>query len=179
MEAVVAMLGDSLLDRQTPGSLLPLGNVHRHFFPYGAHRVQGDDCWVAISCASDDQREALWKIIGRPGRAPEDREEFGRAVDFWCEPRQAGEVEAVLRRNGIAATRVRSPADAVEHAVHTRTLLKYDGIVYPRLCWSDRISDSLRPVAPAVGEHTAEILGEWLSADASAIGAWTREGAFA
>ena len=51
-----------------------IGNRHPHRAPQGCYRAQGDDQWVTLSVGSDEQWQALCRLMGR--------EELARNADF-------------------------------------------------------------------------------------------------
>tara|TARA_B100001123_G_scaffold442760_1_gene587112 strand:- start:1692 stop:3041 length:1350 start_codon:yes stop_codon:yes gene_type:complete len=78
----VSTVGDALLDyiaNGRNGNLM--GNRHTSKAPHGAYKCSGDDNWIAISVESDNQWDALKKVMGDPEWASEDK--FGDVITRW------------------------------------------------------------------------------------------------
>ena len=64
-ESFVSILGEFVLDytmngRETP----PQGNSHRWHAPHGVYPIRGEDQWIAIDVATDEEFSALCEVLG-------------------------------------------------------------------------------------------------------------------
>jgi len=91
-----------------------MGNRDKAMAPHGCYRCQGEDEWVAIAVANDDDWQAFCKAIGSPDWTR--REEFSTMnnrlehqdeLDFlitkWTRERHQYEIMALLQKAGVAA----------------------------------------------------------------------------
>ena len=62
-EGSVSIFGDFLVEKQLGGDPEPIGNCHPAHFFSSLLRAKGDDEWIAISCRTEAQYEALKEII--------------------------------------------------------------------------------------------------------------------
>lgn len=66
-EVVTAMIPEALLDYAMNGRVAgPQGNRENHMAPNNTYPCQGDDRWVAISVATDQEWRALCQVTGHP-----------------------------------------------------------------------------------------------------------------
>ena len=139
-----------------------------------------DYCFVSHSGVSNEQWQRLLRAIGKQELIDDLRfaspEERGRHVDevdallsAWCRERSKIEAMDIMQRAGVPAGAVLDTKDlsvdpelrksgifaTVEHPVR-------GALTIP--AWPVRMSESHVPVrsAPLLGEHTEEVLSEWL-----------------
>jgi len=158
-----------------------MGNRDPWMSPCDCYRAAGEDAWVTIACADDQQWQALARVMGRPdlGSDPRfvtlaDRKANEAALDgeitAWTHTRDRWEITRVLQAAGVAAFPSMSSRDLAEdpqlvgrgffarlpHAeVGERT---HAGIPW-------RFANSpngVRCPAPCIGEHTDEVMRELL-----------------
>src|SRR6202023_1871771 len=105
-ELVTTLVGEQVLQHTsghgTPG---PMGNARPGLAPNDCYRCDGDDAWVAITCASDAEWRTLCSTIGR--------------LDLATDPRfvleSARQVhQAALRQELESWTRLRTKHAAME-----------------------------------------------------------------
>src|SRR5712691_5266075 len=73
-ETSVAVLGEGVLEQVMNGSQPPrLGNRDPYVAPHGLFRCQGDDRWVSIVVASEEEWQRLCMGMGRPELAADPR----------------------------------------------------------------------------------------------------------
>jgi alpha-methylacyl-CoA racemase len=93
--------------------------------------------------------------------------------DEWCQ---------IMEGTDVCFAPVLSLAEAPEHPhnVHRRTFLDLHGVVQPAPAprFSRTPGEVARPPAHA-GQHTDEILGDWLGADADRVAKLRADGAIA
>jgi benzylsuccinate CoA-transferase BbsF subunit len=91
-----------------------IGNRHAWLAPQGVYPCAGDDAWVAISVATDEQWRALCEVIGQPALASDPayataalRQDRHAAIDVaieaWTSGRDKFEAHRVLQRAGVPA----------------------------------------------------------------------------
>lgn len=73
-ENFATYLGDYILDYTMNGRLPELeGNRDKVFAPQGVYPCQGEDRWIAVSVTSDDEWQALCRVMERPELAQDAR----------------------------------------------------------------------------------------------------------
>jgi len=152
------------------------GNRDAERCPQGAYPCAGNDVWIAISVASDDQFASMCAVLAievgasatiSERRTAEDEldEAISRATRGW----NATDLEAALQAVGVEATVVASPPD-----VWLDPQLRHRGFAqiteappyapeigprpFPRAAWLMSESRPEARPAPAFGEHTREVL---------------------
>ena len=181
-EAALPLVVEGLLSYQMTGTQPPrMGNRDEFQAPQGVFRCKGDDEWVAISCWSDDEWQRLTRTIGRSDMADDPalasaagrkahEAEVEAAIAAWTGGHTRELAAQALRNAGVAAAAVATTAAVVadpvlagrdfwvelEHpSVGTR---RHAGI-------PSRFSATplfVRSPAPALGQHTEEVLREVL-----------------
>ena len=148
----------------------------------GTYPCAGEDRWAVVAVETDAQWERLCRVLGRPDLADDERfsSQYTRlehhdAVDeeiaAWTRERTGEEVRDRLRDHGVPAGLVADEQDLVEYdpqlrardyfAVHDHPEVgeqTYQGVPF-RMSACDV---SFASWAPLFGEHTEEILAEWL-----------------
>jgi crotonobetainyl-CoA:carnitine CoA-transferase CaiB-like acyl-CoA transferase len=153
------------------------GNKHDWMAPHGAYRVAGDDRWVAIAVASDQEFASLARVLGRPELASDPRfatvearkaheEELDRLIAELVAGWDGVELERALQAAGVRAGRVVLPAELEEEpglrafGFFQRLTRPVTGTHWFRT-WPFRFSgidrDHKRP-PPLLGQHNAEVL---------------------
>jgi crotonobetainyl-CoA:carnitine CoA-transferase CaiB-like acyl-CoA transferase len=183
MESALHFLAPELLDVQVSGrSARRNGNWHPTQAPHDAFPCHGDDQWCAIAVETDEQWEALRRVIGEPAWAkdPELDTAAGRlrnaeriyhelsAFTVQHEPRALMDL---LQAAGVPAGMVQRSSDHLQHdpqLAHRRFfrplehpemgVVPYEGHQY-RIRGYD---NGPRMPAPCLGEHTYEVLSEVL-----------------
>jgi crotonobetainyl-CoA:carnitine CoA-transferase CaiB-like acyl-CoA transferase len=179
-ECSVAMIGSLLLQSAVDGRIPPrLGNRSERFAPQGVYRCAGTDRWCALSVETDEQWKKLARIIGRESWTDEPRfaraagrfrhhDEIDRAITAWTVKQADKDIEQQLKSLGIAAERVRRIDEVVDAPDASRV---FDAMRERRIgsMRTTRLPFSLSSVepppprsAPSLGEHSAEVLREWL-----------------
>ena len=104
------------------GGLEPVGNSSSEAAPHGVYRCKGDDRWCAIAVSDDSQWRGFKRALGNPAWAGDGRfatlagrlenaDELDRLVGEWTREHTAGEVMALLQREGVAAGVVQDARD--------------------------------------------------------------------
>ena len=115
-EAIAVVNADALMDFTMNGRVRTrAGNRHDTMVPHNCYRCRGEDNWISIAVAEDDEWRALCGVLGRPELAQDERfataaarrrneAEVDRIVGEWTGTQ--GDYEAMhrLQAAGIAAT---------------------------------------------------------------------------
>ena len=168
-EAAIHFLAPAILDHTVNGAHpTRLGNADPYFEPHGVYRCQGDDCWVAIACETDEQRKALAEEVG--GLTDD-------AISAWTESRSPTDAENALQAVGVPVHGVQNSAECwadaqlrhrnhfltVAHPVHDTCIVEA-----PREVLS-RTPGQVKRAGPALGEHNDVVLRELLGYDDDTI----------
>lgn len=77
-EAFLPALGEWILDYTMNGRVAePQGNLHRTHAPHSVFPTQGDDRWITIDVATDDEFQALCDVLGAPQLLADERFQTG------------------------------------------------------------------------------------------------------
>jgi benzylsuccinate CoA-transferase BbsF subunit len=195
-ECSASMIGPLLLSSAVNGTApLRHGNRSAVFAPQGVYRCAGTDEWCAISVETDEQWQALIKAMGQEYWGSDSRlstlvdrmrhhDEIDRKIEAWTQPLHNTEVERRLKAAGVPAERMRRMNDLLESENGATVFAKMEeprvgSMLTTRLPFS-LSSDSL-PLpssAPSLGEHTTEVLREWLNLSSDEIAAIKEQEAF-
>lgn len=184
VEQVVGVMGD-LLARESlqPGSVSPQGNRRDRGAPWGLFACEGEDQWVAICCRNDPEWDALVALIGAddptlatlPARR-ERESEIEEAVAAWTRTMSKHAVTEACLAAGVPAGPMLTSGEQLQdpHLAARGYLVEMDqppiGVMTfegPAFAATGMASADIRP-APALGEHTREIVAE-LGLDETAI----------
>ena len=195
MESCTLFVGDAVtawtLAGHDPGRV---GNWHPTNAPYGTYPCQ-DDGWIAIDCQDDEQWATLASMIGRPewaapgapcataaGRLA-DRATLDEAIAEWTRTRGHLELMDELQSAGVAAGAVVSGpellADPQLEAIGGFLAQDRPGIGvkhYPAQPY--RFRNAASPPdrrSPLLGEHTNEVLREYLGMSDAELAALERD----
>lgn len=73
-ESFLPILGEWILDYTMNGRVAqPQGNLHRSHAPHGVYPALGEDQWIAIDVATDEEFRALCEVLGAAGLARDER----------------------------------------------------------------------------------------------------------
>ncbi len=113
MEAFIPRIGEYLLDYSMNGrAARRVGNRHPSMAPHGAYRCRGNDRWITIAVASDDEWRALCGAIGHPELAErytdptvrwQRQQEIDPLIANWTAERTDYEAMHTLQHAGVAA----------------------------------------------------------------------------
>jgi len=114
-ETSVAVLGEGMMDQVMNGTQPPrMGNRDPYMAPHGLFRCQGEDRWVSIVAASDEEWQQLCAGMGQPELAADSRfatlaarkqneDALEELLNAWTATLTAEEVTAKLQAAGVAA----------------------------------------------------------------------------
>ncbi|SCW47161.1 Crotonobetainyl-CoA:carnitine CoA-transferase CaiB [Sphingobium faniae] len=198
LDTQIAMLANQGMNWLV-GGIVPgrLGNRHPTVVPYKTFDVA--DGVMIIAVGNDRQFRALCDELGRPelGTDPRfatstarltHRDEIEATVQELVRPFQRDELMERFVACGVPAGPVNSIKDVFEdpfiearNTVH-RFRREEDGVEIPTVAYPGKLSATpadYRYHPPHVGEHTRDILGQWLGLGDGALDALTAEGAIA
>jgi benzylsuccinate CoA-transferase BbsF subunit len=186
-ECSAAMIGALLLKSAVDGKILPrLGNRSERYAPQGVYLCAGTDNWCALCVETDEQWTALANLIGQPRWTTDRRfalaadrierhDEIDEAISAWTKQYPKEDVEHRLRAAGIGAERVRRIDDAIDSP---DAPVAFANMIEPRVgsMLTTRLPFTLSFVdlppprsAPSLGEHSGEVLREWLDCSEAEI----------
>ncbi len=183
LEALTAVVGDALGEYQISGNVpRPQGNTHPLIAPHNVYQSK-DGAWVAASADTDDAWVGLSGLLGLENDSrfstAKDRknneDELDKLFGDWARERSAEEIAKQVIDSGACAARVASIYDVykdpdpdlfssgfivgVDHPETGTTFI-------PGRSWrlGSGASAPIRP-APCVGQHSEEVLKEYLNID--------------
>jgi crotonobetainyl-CoA:carnitine CoA-transferase CaiB-like acyl-CoA transferase len=179
-EVIASLTADALMDYTVNGRIWgPAGNQDAEMAPHNVYPCRGEDEWIAVAVATDDQWRALVAAMGRPARTDnpcfataagrkEHEAEIDAALTAWTRGFVARDLMERLQAAGVPAGVVQGPRELLEDP-HLRAraywksvdraevgVLPYPG---PPMHFSRTPVDIRRP-APLLGEHNHQVLRE-------------------
>lgn len=127
VEGALNIAAEQVLEHQAYGVVLGRhGNRGPYAAPQGLYPLAGEDRWIAVAVATDDQWRALCSVIGSPDLAAEPalatqrgrREAHDRidlAIAAWTSAREPDDAERALLAGGVPAAVVRLSHQAHHH----------------------------------------------------------------
>jgi benzylsuccinate CoA-transferase BbsF subunit len=188
-ETSVAVLGEGMMEQVMNGSQPPrLGNRDPYVAPHGLFRCQGDNRWVSIVVASEEEWQRLCTGMGRPELAPDPRfatvaarkqneDALEAVLATWTATLTAEDVTARLQAAGVAAfpalnnkelaedPHLRSRSFFVELPHAEVGVRQHAGVPW---VFSDTPCQVQR-AAPCLGQDTDEVLQKVLSFSAEEV----------
>lgn len=182
IEASTCVTGQATMDYvMNKRSPTHLGNRDHYMAPQGCYRCRGEDMWVAISVASDDEWEAFSRAIGDPSWTKEERfadqlnrwqnqDELDKLIQEWTVKHEHYEVMHLLQKSGIAAAAVLN-AEEVVNDPHLRKRGYFAELAHPVAGthpfpgFPMKLSETpatFRMPAPKMGEHNDYVLHQLL-----------------
>jgi benzylsuccinate CoA-transferase BbsF subunit len=179
-ECSAAMIGPLLLSSAVNGKIPERrGNRSETVAPQGVYRCAGTDDWCAVSIQNEEQWRALAKVLGKEKLASETdldtavgrmdhHDDIDRHIEAWTQRLSSAEVESRLKAASIPAERVRRINQVLDDPQPNSVFSRMDE---PRVgsMLTTRLPFTLSPIslppprsAPALGEHTLEVLRQWL-----------------
>jgi crotonobetainyl-CoA:carnitine CoA-transferase CaiB-like acyl-CoA transferase len=174
VEGLIPFLGDALMEFALNQRELPRSSTGRPP-PYGCFPCRGSDRWIAIGVCTDAQWTQLCALMNRQDLLADaalgsaaGRAAYGevvvQAVADWTAAGDAEQMASRLIRHGIAATPVRSAAEALRPMREAGFLVDvnhpaagrhpYPGVTVRMT----RTPGRIRSPAPQFGQHTDEVL---------------------
>ena len=184
MEAVTPFVGERLLSWQmgNKGPVSRKGNRSDWMAPHGCYRAKGEDQWVVIAVASDEEWEGFCELTRGPGfqngrTLPHSsrgrlahKQELDALIEAWTQERDRDELVSSLQGVGVAAGMALSDKDLTKdphlretgyfHSLERR----YAGVhEYPRAPIRLSRSPQQEPTAaPTLGQYNEYVLSDIL-----------------
>lgn len=183
VEGALNAAAEQLVEHSAYGAVLQRdGNRAPYAAPQGVYPCLGEECWLALSVATDAQWRALVDALGRPAWATTDalatragrraaHDRIDTELSRYTAEREVQELVADLVARGIPAGRVVRGSEASRHpqlaargffeecrhpvvGTHPLTTVPFR--------FATQTNPWIRRPAPRVGEHNREILSEIL-----------------
>ncbi|MDO8430853.1 MAG: CoA transferase [Candidatus Binatus sp.] len=180
-ETVTTMMPEAMLDFLMNGrNQGPIGNRDEAMAPHGVFPVAGDDNWIALAIASDDEFAELCGVLGVSSMATDPKfaklvtrlanvDELEREIAARTRKFDRDDLVAKLREHDLAAGPVYKTEEVVNDPafIDSGMLLKLRHAevgerAVPGLPVSFSAIDLKYTPAPAMGENTDEVLRELL-----------------
>ncbi|MBI4233361.1 MAG: CoA transferase [Chloroflexi bacterium] len=195
-EMVVHHVSQALLDYALNGRVQERpGNRHPWMAPHGVYPCRGEDVWIAIAVASDEEWRALCTTLGHPEVIADARfadglsrwhhqDDLDPLLCAWTVEWDRRELAEHLQRAGVAAATVNSNAEVLNdpqiQARHSFVWMdrRYVGY-HPYTGIPARLSHtpgSIHKPAPTLGEDNAFLLGNLLNLTGEEVTALERDG---
>jgi len=192
VETVLNATAVQVLEWQAYGTLLGRdGNHGPEASPQNLYPCRGEEHWLALAVATDEQWRALVDVLGRPAWATDAalaiapgrraaQERIDAALAAWCAAHDRDALVGALLARGVPAAPVLPARDAVGNP-QMRARGFFEPVAHPLLGTHElprlpmRLSAlgerCYRRPAPTLGQHTEEILRELLDLDDDALAA--------
>jgi len=149
-----------------------LGNRHPFMAPHGCYRCQGEDRWVVIAVASDEEWHGLCRAMGSPDWAKDEKfadassryqnqDDLDRFIEEWTSQHDHYAVMFALQREGVAAGAVMDDRDAFQDP-HLKDRGFFEKLthpdagthLYPGIMWKmSKTPNAIRTPPCCLGEH--------------------------
>jgi len=184
VESLSAMLGDSFVEYFVTGRMPQRGDRHAGMAPFGCFPCT-DNEWLSIAVQTDEEWRALCGCMGQPALASDrrfaeraSRQTHARELDellaAWTRTKNAGELGAQLREQGVAAFKSLNSIDLVsDEQLWRRGFFQYvtdhkqQSIAIVGAPWRMSVtSPTIERAAPLLGEHNDYVFGTVLGLSA-------------
>jgi benzylsuccinate CoA-transferase BbsF subunit len=181
-ESIAVLIGEVLLDYGMNKNIQTRhGNKDQEMAPHNCYPCGGEDCWITIAVATDEEWQGLCKVMGHPNLAQDRRfftiekrrnnlEALDRIIADWTRDKDCYDLMEKLQKAGVAAApslsskglfkdphlKEREVFRRVDHPV-----IGKDWIIAPP--W--RLSATPAQIhrhAPLFGEHNEYVFGQLL-----------------
>ncbi len=182
VETFLPHMGESILEyTMNHREPKPMGNRDPSMAPHGCYPCKGEDNWVAIAVASDEQWEALCRVLGNPEWSKaekfktavdrwENQDELDRHISQWTAGLDHYDVMHLLQDVGVPAGPVVRSADLYNDP-HLKDRGFFKEIThratgthrYPGMCFQfSKTPAEVRMPPNCLGEHNEYVYGELL-----------------
>jgi crotonobetainyl-CoA:carnitine CoA-transferase CaiB-like acyl-CoA transferase len=195
-ENLMQSIGEILMDYTLNGRVqISLGNRHPVMAPHGCYPCCGEDHWVVIAIATDDEWENFCQALGNAPWAREERfadaasryqhqDALDAYMAAWTRQHHAWEIMERLQQAGIAAGPVmREPDLFTDPHLHARGFFQVvmqaeSGThPYPGIMWKmSKTPGAIRRPPVRLGEHNDYVYRELLGLSDDDIEALRAEG---
>jgi crotonobetainyl-CoA:carnitine CoA-transferase CaiB-like acyl-CoA transferase len=185
LEAQGSMMGPAILDYTINGNEWDAMGYREilgePYAPYGCYPCRGDDNWIIIACASDEEWQRMIKLIDKSSWATEPkfatksgrkehRDELDRKLSVWTRKYTAKQIFRLLQEAGVAAG-IPSSGEDLFHDIHLRArghIVETEGQPWGKITHhglpgipSLSAASAARP-APWIGAHNDQVFGRIL-----------------
>ncbi len=182
LESAIAMTPSSPMAFAANGDTLgALGYADPEAVPHGVYTTLGYRKWIAIAVFDDAQWAALRRVMGNPPWAEDPRfatpamrrqheDELNERIECWTATQYADWLMEALLEAGVPAGEVRDAREAIEDE-HLRRRGFWAYLDHPEVGVTlynrapivfSRTPLEMKTAAPAIGQHTREVLGGML-----------------
>ena len=180
-EVAATMVAEAVVEHTMTGrSPIRRGNGDIAMAPHGCYRCKGDDKWVSIAVATDEEWQALCKVMGHPELALEaeyadalsrwqNQDALDRLIKSWTTKYSHYEVMEILHGAGIAAgpslngEELLNDPHLKQRGVYiTTTEPEGDPRNMQGLPWKSTGATPAYARAPSPGEHNDYMFGQLL-----------------
>jgi benzylsuccinate CoA-transferase BbsF subunit len=181
-ECISALVGPQLMEytmnRRSP---FRCGNQDSIMAPYNCYRCKGNDKWISLAVATDEEWNALCRAMGNPAWTREEaftdiysrwknRTKLDELIGKWTINYTHYEVMELLQRSGVAAMPSFS-AEEILSDPHVKARGLINEVQHPVLGKKVVINPSwkhsetparIHKASPLLGEHNEEVFGDLL-----------------
>lgn len=182
VETFMPYLAEAVMDYTMNGRVQDTpGNRHPFMAPHGCYRCRGEDRWVTIAVASDEEWQGLCRAMGNPAWANDERfadtisrhrnqDELDRLIEEWTSQHDHYAVMFALQREGVAAGAVLDDRDAYNDP-HLKDRGFFEELthpdcgthLYPGIMWKmSKTPNAIRTPPCSLGEHNEYVYKELL-----------------
>ena len=191
-EGISCLIGDVIMERPLTGHI-PSRQANRHasMAPHGVYRCQGDEAWISIAVATQEEWEALCTVAQHPEWAEDPRfadsyarwvhqEALDELLNQWTTTQNKFDLMHLLQKAGVAAAPSYSSMDLSEDP-HLKERSVWQPLPFPGrpeetvtvIKWPwQRLSRSKIEIergGPLLGEDNHYVYGELLGLSAEEI----------
>ena len=181
-ETSIGLIADEIMEHTMTGRPSERReNRDRHMAPHGNYPCRGDDTWVAIAVRSDDEWRALCAIMEKPGLASDTRfatlskrleyaDELDEIVSTWTVSKESNDVMGLLQAEGIPCAPLANALELLDNP-QLKSRGFFETVTHPDtgtvpmagMPWKmSRTPGRIRFAAPRLGEHSVEVLKNYL-----------------
>ncbi len=173
---------DATMNNRAPG---PQGNAHPTMAPHGYFPCRGDDAWLALSVRSEEEWQALCRVMARPElacdprfddmvRRQTHREALEAEIATWTRTCDVDIVTRELQDAGVPAMPLRT-VEGRGNDPHMQARGTHEQIDHPftgmehmhNIPWKlSETPPKIQGPAPQVGQHNDYVFGELLGLSA-------------
>lgn len=195
-ENMLPHIGEFLMDATMNGrDAAPIGNHHPAMAPHNCYPCRGEDRWLVITVATDQEWQQLRQALGEPPWAMQEKfttlagrlqhqEALDRHLTAWTQTQEARAAMMHLQAHGVAAGMVFFEPDAYNDP-HLNARGFFETVThhecgthrYPGMLWKmSKTPGSFRAPPCCLGEHNDHIYRNLLGFDDSEIDRLRQEG---